>query len=320
MKKNKIFVAGHNGMVGSAIIRKLKKNKKNIIIVVNKKKVNLTNQKKVLSFLKKSKPNQIYIAAAKVGGIMANYKAPADFIYINSIIACNLIHSAMLLKIKKILFLGSSCIYPKVTKLPISEKQLLTSDLEITNEAYSIAKILGLKLCESYNRQYKKLGIDYRSVMPTNLYGINDSYHDEDSHVIPALLQRLHYAKKLKKKIVKVWGSGKAKRDFLYVDDLADACVYLMNISKKKFYKKNIYRNSHINIGSGKEISIKSLVKKISKIIGYKGKIIFDHTKPDGTLRKILNNKKLKEIGWKPKTSLTEGLKISYEDFQKKIS
>tara|TARA_B100000575_G_scaffold278511_1_gene265901 strand:- start:811 stop:1788 length:978 start_codon:yes stop_codon:yes gene_type:complete len=317
--EQKIFVAGHNGMVGSAILRILKKNEKLEILVKNKSELDLSNQSKVDNFLKKEKPSQIYICAAKVGGILANSTYPVDFLYSNLMIQNNLINGAFENGIKKILFLGSSCIYPKYSKQPIDEESLLSGILEPTNEPYAIAKIAGIKLCDSYNRQFgKKYGIDYRSVMPTNLYGYGDNYDLKDSHVIPGLIKKFHLAKTLKKKKVFVWGSGKPKREFLHVDDLAKACVHVMSLTKKKYYQLTYDQGiGHINIGSGEEVSIKKLSEIISKIVGFKGEISFDVTKPDGTPRKILNSYRIMQTGWKPKLELVEGIKRTYEDFSK---
>lgn len=305
-------------MVGSAIARILQKNKNNNIIKVGRNKLDLTNQKAVENFFKKTKIDEVYIASAKVGGIHANDVYPANFIYENSMIQSNIIHSSYSNKVKKLLFLGSSCIYPKFTKQPMQENQLLTGLLEPTNEAYAISKILGIKMCESYNRQYKKLGIDFRSVMPTNLYGVGDKYDLMNSHVIPGLIRRFHYAKIQKKNQVTVWGTGKPKREFLYVDDLASACVFIMDL-KKDIYNQNIdKRNNFINIGSGKEISIKDLAYKIKDIIGFEGKLLFDKTKPDGTPLKLLNSNRIKKLGWKPNVKFEDGLLMAYDEFLKR--
>ena len=314
----RIYVAGHNGMVGSAIIRILKK-KKSVIITKNKSELNLTNQKSVQNFFKKNKVDQIYLAAAKVGGIFANNKYPAEFIYENLMIEANIINSAFLNGVKKILFLGSSCIYPKTSKQPIIEEMLLSGKLEKTNEPYSIAKIAGIKLCESYNRQYGiSHNIDYRSLMPTNLYGVEDNYHPDNSHVIPGLIRRFHESKIKKKSKVVVWGSGKQKRDFLNVDDLALAAYKVMNI-KKEIYQKTVKTVcSHINVGSGSELTILKLAKTIKKIVNFKGKIEFDTSKPDGMMRKLLDNKRIKKLGWRPKYSLEKGIEQAYKDFRKK--
>jgi len=314
----KIFVAGHNGMVGSSIVRTLKKNDQNQIITIDRKKLDLINQKAVLNFFKKNKPDQVYIASAKVGGIFSNQNYPANFIYENIMMQSNIIHSSFLTGVKKLLFLGSSCIYPKVTRQPMKENQLLAGFLEPTNEAYAISKIAGIKMCESYNKQYKSQGIDCRSVMPTNLYGIGDNYDPMNSHVIPGLIRRFHEAKINRKKKVIVWGSGRPMREFLYVDDLASACLNIMNIKYKDFITLVNPNCSHINVGSGKEISIKELAIKIKDTIRYEGNIIFDKNKPDGTLLKLLDSSIILKTGWKPKTNLNDGLLIAYDDFLKK--
>ncbi|MDC3145845.1 GDP-L-fucose synthase [Candidatus Pelagibacter sp.] len=311
----KIFIAGHKGMVGSAIFRKLK-NKSNKIVMANKKKLNLLNQKSVLSFFKKNKFDEVYLCAAKVGGIHANNTYVADFIYQNLEIQNNFIHSAYLAKVKKLMFLGSSCVYPKKPKIPIKEDYLLTGELENTNEMYAIAKIAGLKMCKAYNAQFKT---DFRAVMPTNLYGKNDNYDSLNSHVIAALIKKIVLAKKQNKKSLIVWGTGKPKREFLHVDDLADATIKIMNLSKSKYIKIAGKKFPFINIGSGSDISIKDLAKKISKIVGFKGKMIFDKSKPDGTFQKLMDNTKLKKIKWKPKISLNSGIKKTIEDFKATI-
>ena len=318
MNKLKIYIAGHRGMVGSAILRYLKKNKKIKLITKNRSDLDLTNQKTVQNFFKKEKIDQVYLAAAKVGGIYANNSYPAEFIYENIAIQTNVIQSAFENNVKKLLFLGSSCIYPKNTHQPMREEQLLSGQLEQTNEPYAIAKIVGIKLCESYNRQYgQSHGVDYRCVMPTNLYGPGDNYHAKNSHVIPGLIRRFHDAKKNNLRSVSVWGTGKPKREFLYVDDLARACVFIMNINKSSFYKKVKPRCSHINIGSGEEITIKKLSEKIKKITGYRGKVNFGVNKIDGVNRKLLDSSILKNLGWKQEINLNDGLVKTYKDFVK---
>lgn len=308
MKKNsRIFVAGHNGMVGSAIKRNLDKNGYNNLITKNQNELNLTRQKDVENFFFYEKPEYVILAAAKVGGIHANSTYPAEFIYDNLIIESNVIKAAYDNNAKKLLFLGSSCIYPKLAPQPMPEECLLTGELEKTNEAYAIAKIAGLKMCEYFNKQYNT---DYISVMPTNLYGPNDNYHPENSHVLPALIRRFHEAKKNGDKQVTVWGTGNALREFLYVDDLADACVFLMN---------NYSGNETVNIGTGKEITIDELAKTIGKTVGYNGEIKFDASKPEGTPRKLLNVEKLEKLGWKYKTELEDGIKMAYDDFLEKV-
>lgn len=312
----KIFVAGHNGMVGSHIVSLLKK-RNNKIITVDKKKLNLLNQEKVFKFLKKNKPDEVYICAAVVGGIYANSSMPAKFLYENLSISINLIHGCYLNKIKKILYLGSSCIYPKKSKIPIKENYLLSGYLEKTNEAYAISKIAGLSMCRFYNKQYKNEKIDFRSVMPCNLYGPGDNYDPNYGHVIPSLIFKFHKAKIHNKKKVILWGDGSPKREFLHVRDMAEACIYLMNKNKNFFYK---FKNNveHINIGSGKEINIATLAKLISKVVGFQGKIFFDRSKPNGTLRKLLDISVIKKMGWKQKINLHDGIKESYKDFLKK--
>ena len=317
MSKIKIYVAGHNGMVGSALVRHLKKKDVNLV-QKSRNELDLTNQAKVLKFFRKEKPHQVYIAAAKAGGIFANQTKPADFIYENLMIQTNIIHASFLTGVKKLLFLGSSCIYPKNTNNPIKEKQLLTGLLEPTNEPYAVAKIAGIKICESYNRQYgDNNGVDYRSVMPTNLYGPEDNYHSTNSHVIPGLIRKFHEARINSKPEVIIWGSGKPKREFLHVDDLAKAAIFLMNLSKENFYKYGDPMCSHINVGSGHELSILRLANIIKKIVGYKGKIIFDKTKPDGVEKKLLSSKIINKLGWRPKIRLVNGLTNVYNLYKK---
>ena len=319
MSKLKIFIAGHNGMVGSALVRILKTQDVELI-TKNKKELNLLSQKDVLDFFKNQKFNQVYLAAAKVGGIHANYNYPADFIYENLMIEANVINSAFLSGVKKLLFLGSSCIYPKNAKQPIKEEDLLTGKLEPTNEPYAIAKIAGIKMCESYNRQYGvSHNIDFRSIMPTNLYGPKDNYHPENSHVIPGLIYRFHKAKTNQLPKVTIWGTGNPKRDFLYVDDMARASVYLMNLDKKTYYEKISSMCSHINVGSGRDLSIKELSEAIKEVVEYKGEINFDKTKPDGTLRKFLDTKLINSLGFKPEISLKKGLMKTYQTYIKTL-
>ncbi|MDC0481633.1 GDP-L-fucose synthase [Candidatus Pelagibacter sp.] len=319
MSKLKIFIAGHNGMVGSALCR-IMKTQDVEIITKNKKELNLLSQKDVLDFFENQKFNQVYLAAAKVGGIHANNNFPADFIYENLMIETNVINSAFLSGVKKLLFLGSSCIYPKNANQPIKEDDLLTGKLESTNEPYAIAKIAGIKMCESYNRQYgKSHNIDYRSIMPTNLYGPEDNYHPENSHVIPGLIYRFHKAKTSQLPKVTIWGSGNPKRDFLYVDDMARASVYLMNLDKKTYYEKISSMCSHINVGSGKDLSIKELSEIIKEVVQYNGQIDFDKTKPDGTLRKFLDTKLINSLGFKPEIDLKEGLMETYKNYIKSL-
>ena len=315
MKFENIYIAGHRGMVGSSITSHLKKNNlAKRIITANSSDLDLTNQSDTFNFLKKNKPNYIVIAAAKVGGIYANSTFPAEFIYKNIMIQANLINSAYILGIKKILFLGSSCIYPKESNQPMIESQLLSGKLEPTNEPYAIAKIAGIKMCESYNRQYDT---DYRSIMPTNLYGPGDNYHPENSHVIPALISRFHDAKIKNLDEVSIWGSGKPKREFLFVEDLADACVHIMGLTKDVYQNNTKSMCSHINAGYGEDISIKSLSKKIAEVIGFNGRITYDFSKPDGAFQKLMDITRLEDLGWKAKTTLESGLKITYKDYLK---
>lgn len=317
-KDLKIFVAGHRGMVGSAIIRHLQAKGCRNIVTRTHEELDLCNQQAVTDFFQQEKPEQVYLAAAKVGGIHANNTYPAEFIYDNLMIEANVIHQAFKVGVKKLLFLGSSCIYPKLAKQPMSEETLLTGKLETTNEPYAIAKIAGIKLCESYNRQYgESHKIDYRSVMPTNLYGPNDNYHPENSHVIPALIRRFHEAKINHSSEVVIWGSGTPMREFLYVDDMAAASVFVMNLDKKIYEKNTELMQSHINVGFGSDLSIKELAENIGHVVGYQGKITFDLTKPDGTPKKLMSSHRIERMGWKPKVNLIDGLKITYQDFLK---
>jgi len=312
----RIFVAGHQGMAGSAIVRKLLQSGQRNLITRSRSELDLTDQSEVRSFLESEKPDQIYLAAAKVGGIHANNTYPAEFIYSNLMIETNVIHEAWKVGVKKILFLGSSCIYPKLAIQPMNESALLTGTLEPTNEPYAIAKIAGIKLCESYNRQYyQSHGTDYRSVMPTNLYGPGDNYHPENSHVIPALIRRIHEAKKNDSLTVTIWGSGIPRREFLFVDDMAAACVHVMNLEYAPFTAHTHQMESHINVGYGVDISIRELAETISEIIGFHGEINFDTTKPDGPPRKLMNSARINSLGWKAKVTLEEGLPLAYNDF-----
>ena len=308
----RIFVAGHNGMVGSAIVRQLHKKSEVEIITRNRNELNLSNQQAVLDFFQNERIDQVYLAAAKVGGIVANNTYPADFIYENLMIQCNIIHSAHLAGIQQLLFLGSSCIYPKLAEQPMKESALLTGTLEETNEPYAIAKIAGIKLCESYNRQY---GRDYRSVMPTNLYGEHDNFHPENSHVIPALLRRFHEAKINNDAEVIAWGSGKPMREFLYVDDMADASIYIMNLDKSVYDKNTEPMSSHINVGTGVDCTIRQLVKTVAKVVGFEGSIKFDASKPDGAPRKLMDVDRLKSLGWSYSIGLEDGLILAYKWF-----
>lgn len=309
----KIFVAGHNGMVGSAICNHLK-NLDVDIITASRQDLDLTNQVQVKDFFSTNKFDQVFLAAAKVGGIHANNMYPASFIYENLMIQNNIIHQCYKSRVNKLLFLGSSCIYPKLAKQPISETDLLNGHLEPTNEPYAVAKIAGIKMCESYNRQY---GTDYRAIMPTNLYGPGDNYHPENSHVIPALIQRFHEAKESKRKEVIAWGSGNALREFMFSDDLASAAVFIMNLDKQVYKSKCEPMNYHINVGSGIECSIKELTKAIAKTVGFKGNIKWDLSKPDGAPRKIMNSKKIQSFGWNPSVNLMEGLNLTYMNYLK---
>ena len=315
MNNCRIYVAGHKGMVGSALVKLLRNTQEVELIVRDRAELDLTNQAEVQKFFKEEKIDQVYLAAAKVGGIYANNTFPAEFIYENIMIQANIIHATFLNEVKKLLFLGSSCIYPKNSNQPMKEEELLTGTLEPTNEPYALAKIVGIKMCESYNRQYgNSHGIDYRSVMPTNLYGPGDNYHPENSHVVPGLIRRFHEAKVNNLKFVTIWGTGSPLREFLHVEDMARASIQVMNVDKKK-YNKIIKPMSHINIGSGREVSIKTLAKKIKKIVEFRGNIKFDATKPNGTLRKLTNISRLVKIGFKQKISLEDGLKQAYMDF-----
>ena len=305
----RIFIAGHHGMVGSALHRRLQSEPTAELIVRSRAELDLSCQSAVAKFFANNKIDQIYLAAAKVGGIHANDAYPADFIYTNLMIQCNVIHSAYQAGVKKLLLLGSSCIYPRMAAQPMVESELLTGALEPSNEPYAIAKIAGIKLCESYNRQY---GCDYRSVMPTNLYGENDNFHPQNSHVIPGLMRRFHLAKLNNEAQVSVWGSGKPRREFLHVNDMAAACVYLMNLPQSQYRAAVDTRLSHINIGSGQDCTIKELVEIITSVVGYQGEIVFDSSKPDGTPRKLLNTERLNTLGWSASISLRQGLERTY--------
>lgn len=300
-KDSKIYIAGHNGLVGSAILRNLEKSGYKNIILRSSSQLDLRRQLEVENFFKNEKPEYIFLAAALVGGIWANNTMPADFIYSNICIQTNIIHSAYLYKVRKLLFLGSSCIYPKFAPQPMREEFLLDGKLEPTNEPYAVAKIAGIKMCQSYNRQF---GTNFVSVMPTNLFGSNDNFDLNNSHVLPALIRKFHEAKTREEKEVKVWGSGQVRREFMYVDDMADACVFLMN---------NYDNSEIINIGTGEDVTIAELAAMIKEIAGFRGKIIFDASKPEGTPRKLLDVSRLNALGWKPKTSLRDGIKEAYQ-------
>jgi GDP-L-fucose synthase len=307
-----IFVAGHNGMVGTAIVRQLTQQGNCKIITRTRKELDLTSQQAVNEFFKTENIEEVYLAAAKVGGIVANNTYPADFIYQNLMIQCNIIHAAHTANIQHLLFLGSSCIYPKLAEQPMNEQALLTGTLEPTNEPYAVAKIAGIKLCESYNRQY---GRDYRSVMPTNLYGPNDNFHPENSHVIPALLRRFHEAKLNGAPEVVAWGSGKPMREFLHVNDMAAASIHVMNLDKANYDQSTEPMLSHINVGTGVDCTIRELVETVAKVTGFSGNIVFDATKPDGAPRKLMNVDRLASLGWKYTYSLEDGLKNAYQWF-----
>jgi GDP-L-fucose synthase len=310
MTKKRVYVAGHRGMVGSAICRILATRGNIELVTRTHAELDLTSQKAVQDFFAKERIDQVYLAAAKVGGIHANNTYPAEFIYQNLMIESNIIHSAHLSGVQNLLFLGSSCIYPKLATQPMEESALLTGILEATNEPYAIAKIAGIKLCESYNRQY---GRDYRSVMPTNLYGMNDNFHPENSHVIPALMRRFHEAKEAGESEVVVWGTGTPMREFLYVDDMAAASVYVMELDHSKYQANTQPMLSHINVGTGVDCTIKEMAETMAKVIGFKGQIVFDATKPDGTPRKLMDVSRLKKMGWQYHYSLHDGLELTYK-------
>lgn len=310
--QTRIFVAGHRGLVGSAIVRVLREGGDAHIITRTRAELDLSDQSAVRSFFEEQKIDQVYLAAAKVGGIHANSTYPADFIYDNLMIQSNIVHEAMRSGVKKLLFLGSSCIYPRLAVQPIKEEYLLSAALEPTNEPYAVAKIAGIKLCESYNRQY---GTDYRSVMPTNLYGPGDNYHPENSHVIPALLRRFHEAKLAGAQSVTIWGSGAPMREFLFVDDMARASVHVMNLHQALYAQNTAPMLSHINVGTGEDTTIRDLAMLIGKTVGFEGRIDFDASKPDGAPRKLLDVSKLHALGWKAQTSLESGLKHTYQAF-----
>jgi len=306
-RNSKIFIAGHKGLVGSAILRCLEDQNYTNFILKTHQELELTNQKAVFDFFEKEKPEYVFLAAAKVGGILSNKTYPAQFAYSNLAIQTNIIHACYEYKAKKLMFLGSSCIYPKFAPQPISEDALLSGKLEPTNQAYAVAKIAGIIMCQSYNQEY---GTNFISVMPTNLYGPNDHYDTYNSHVLPALLRKVHEAKVAKSKYIEIWGTGMVKREFLYVDDLADACVFLMN---------NYDEGEIINIGTGKDVTIKELAGIIKDMVPYDGELRFDPTKPDGTPRKLLNVEKINNLGWKAKTDLKTGIKLTYQDFLKRF-
>ena len=307
----RIYIAGHQGMVGSSLVRELRKDPSVDLILKTRSQLNLLDQKKVSNFFKDEEIDQVYLAAAKVGGIVANEKFSADFIYENLTIQNNVINSSHEGGVQKLLYLGSSCIYPKFAEQPIKEDSLLRGDLEKTNESYAIAKIAGIKTCEAFNKQHHR---DYRSVMPTNLYGPNDNFHLENSHVIPGLIRRFHDSKISQQEEVQIWGTGTPKREFLHVDDMAHGCIKIMNLELDRLNDSNDM-SSHINLGTGKDIEIKSLANLISKIVGFEGNIVFDSSKPDGTPRKVLNIDKVKDLGWQSAIGLEEGITSTYNWF-----
>lgn len=309
-KQAKIFVAGHKGMVGSAIVRLLRTQGYKNLLLKSSSKLDLINQSAVEAFFSKKQPEYVFLAAAKVGGIHANNTYPASFIYDNLMIQSNVIHAAYKHNVKRLLFLGSSCIYPKHAPQPMPEECLLSDKLEPTNEPYAIAKIAGIKMCESYNRQYST---DFRSIMPTNLYGEGDNFHPENSHVLPALLRRFHEAKVQNSDVVTVWGSGKPRREFLYVDDMANACLHVMSLDKTTWQTTVEPMCSHLNVGCGQDVSIHELAKEIADVVGYKGNIVFDTSKPDGTMRKLMNCDRLHELGWQHCVSLSSGIAKTYQ-------
>ncbi|EPB2248062.1 MULTISPECIES: GDP-L-fucose synthase [Citrobacter] len=312
MKKKRVYIAGHRGMVGSAIYRQLAQREDVELIIRNREQLNLLDTTAVNDFFTSENIDQVYLAAAKVGGIMANNNYPSDFIYENMMMESNILHAAHNSNVGKLLFLGSSCIYPKFAQQPIKESELLQGSLEPTNEPYAIAKIAGIKLCESYNRQHRR---DYRSVMPTNLYGPNDNFHKDNSHVIPALLRRFHEATQRDDKYVEVWGSGKPMREFLHVDDMAAASIHVMELDNEVWQENTEPMLSHVNVGTGEDCTIRELSDAIAKVVGFRGDIIFDASKPDGTPRKLLDVSRLRRLGWHHEIGLEQGLVNTYRWF-----
>ncbi|RKZ57653.1 MAG: GDP-L-fucose synthase [Gammaproteobacteria bacterium] len=309
-KESKIYIAGHRGLVGSAIVRCLETKGYSNFIFRTHKELDLANQLQVQEFFAQEKPEYVFLAAAKVGGIHANNTYPAEFIYDNLMVEANVIDASYRNDVKRVLFLGSSCIYPRAVKQPMREDALLTDLLEPTNEPYAVAKIAGIKICESYNRQY---GTDYRSVMPTNLYGIGDNFHPENSHVIPALMRRFHEAKENNDSEVKIWGSGKAMREFMHVDDMASACVYIMTLNKATYDENTQAMLSHINVGTGEDCTIREMAETMKKVVGFNGELKFDTTKPDGSPRKLMDVSRINSMGWKATISLEDGLSSTYQ-------
>lgn len=316
-KTPKIYVVGHRGMVGAAIVKQLEQKGFTNIIGRTHSELDLTSQLAVQQFFSEQKPKYVFLAAAKVGGIHANNTYPAEFIYQNLMMEANIINSAHDHGVERLLFLGSSCIYPKLAEQPMREDALLTGQLEPTNEPYAIAKIAGIKLCESYFRQYSS---DFRSVMPTNLYGPNDNFHPENSHVIPALIRRFHEAKQNQLKEVVIWGSGRPEREFLHVDDMANACMHLMNIPKESFWSRVSPMQSHINVGYGEDVSIRQLAETVKAVVGYEGELVFDTNKPDGTPKKLMDSSLLQSFGWRPSIDLRSGLQGAYDWYQVNVS
>jgi len=317
MKTPKIFVAGHRGMVGSAIVRTLRAQGHTRFVLRTRAETDLTQQRAVMELFAAEQPDEVYVAAARVGGIHANNTYPAEFIYSNLMVQANLIHAAYVHGVKRLLFLGSSCIYPRLAPQPMAEEALLTGALEPTNEPYAVAKIAGIKMCESYNRQY---GTDYRSVMPTNLYGPGDNYHPDNSHVVPAMIRRFHEAKQSGSATVAVWGTGRPKREFLYVDDMAAACIHVMNLDHAHWQANTDPMRALLNVGYGCDVSIAELARTVADVIGFTGAISFDASKPDGSPRKLIDTRRLLNLGWKPQVGLQQGLALAYADFQARSS